>query len=634
MILQLHGQSIKIEKAEKAYDNLAYVNAIEIYEKVAKEGYKSSDLYQKLGNSYYFNGKLPEANKWYTELFSMKIAVEPEYYYRYALTLKSVGNYNKADEYLEKFSKMSQTDSRGTYFANQKNYLQVIAENSGRYTLKKVAINSNKSDYGSAFFGTKLVFSSGRDTIGFLKKKNQWTNENFTNLYITEITDEGKVLSLKKFDKVINSRFHEDTPVFTKDLKTVYFTRNNFSKGKIGRDENNLILLKLYKANLVNDKWENVMELPFNSDAYSVAHPALSPDEKTLYFASNMPGTKGQSDLFKVDILDEGKYGIPINLTGGINTEGRETFPFITNDNELYFASDGHPGLGGLDIFATKLDQNGMPGPVVNVGEPVNGSMDDFAYIIDKITKKGYFSSNRIGGAGLDDIYSFIENKELSLDVKVELEGVVVDSETNEVLEEATVTLYDSNFNEIEKVKADKEGKYSFTKVKPDKKYYVRSEKDNYETQETSITMPAVSGKKSLKITPAKKVKEMKIGTDLAKTFDIKIIYFDLDKFKIRPDASVDLAKIVAVMKQNPTMKIDVRSHTDSRQTFEYNQKLSNNRAKATIDWMVRQGIDRSRLTGKGYGESQLVNNCADGIPCSEEQHQENRRSEFIIVSM
>lgn len=631
---QIQAQSNKLVKADKAYTNLAYVNAIETYEKVAEQGYKSLDLFQKLGNSYYFNGKLNQANKWYTEMFALNEKVEPEYYYRYSLTLKSVGDYKKANEYLDKFYQMSGKDIRANYYANQKNYLEDIAKNSGRYTVKITDINSKMSDYGTAMYGDKILFSTSRDSVGYSKFTSKWTSQSFTNLYEATKSEDGLLTNPKKFDKSINSRYHEDTPVFTKDLKTVYFTRNNFNNGKIGRDENKIILLKLYKATLVGDKWENVTELPFNSDSYSVAHPALSPDEKTLYFASNMPGSKGQSDLFKVAILEGDKYGTPVNLTGGINTEGRETFPFITSDNELYFASDGHQGLGGLDIFAAKLDQNGMPGPVLNVGEPVNGPMDDFAYIIDKATKKGYFSSNRAGGVGLDDIYSFVETKDLPLDIKVELEVQITDADTKEVMSDATITLSDANFNEIEKVQSDKDGKYNFTKVEPGKKYYIKGEKEGYDTQESSVTMPTVSGKQSVKIAPARKVKEVKVGTDLAKILEINIIYFDLDKFKIRNDASVDLAKVVSVMKQNPTMKVDVRSHTDSRQTAEYNQKLSDNRAKATIDWMVKHGIERSRLTGKGYGESQLVNNCADGVNCSEEEHQQNRRSEFVIISM
>lgn len=629
------AQEAKIQKGNTQFNDLAYIDAIETYKKVAESGYKSRELFQKLGDSYYFNAKLKEANKWYTELFALNETLEPEYYYRYSQTLKAIEDYKKADEYLNKFYQMSSSDIRANIFDKQRNYKEIIEKNSGRYTIKPTSVNSKMADYGTAFYGDKVLFSTSRDSTGYARVSTKWTNQSFTNLYVSTKNEENDILDEKRFSNDINSKFHEDTPVFTKDLKTVYFTRNNYTNGKIGRDDNQVINLKLYKATLNDkDEWENVVELPFSSDKYSVAHPALSSDEKYLYFASNMPGTLGQSDLYKVEILGDNKYGTPINLGKGINTEARETFPFITEKNELYFASDGHQGLGGLDVFVTNLDTNGMPQAITNIGSPVNGPMDDFAFIIDN-NKKGFFSSNRKDGKGLDDIYSFKEDKELVLEH--ELEGLITNTETQEILPGAIVTLYDEKFNEVAKTTADENGNYKF-KVEPGKKYYVRAEKDEYETKEKSVQIPNTSGKTKLPIDTGKKVKEIKEGTDLAKTFDIKIIYFDLDKSFIRKDAAVDLAKIVQVMKDYPTMTIDVRSHTDCRQTATYNAKLSDRRAKATIAWMVKNGIAANRLTGRGYGESQLVNDCGceptNNSSCTEEQHQANRRSEFIIIKM
>lgn len=631
--LSLQGQTSAIKKGDKQYGDLAYIDAVKTYERVAEKGYKSVDLFQKLGNSYYFNAKLKEANRWYAELFGMNQEVEAEYYYRYSQTLKANEEYDKANQYLDKFYKLSGNDSRANLYKGQKNYKDVIAKNSGRYEIKTTDINSRMSDYGAALYEDKLIFATSRDSIGISKINTRWTSNSFTNLYSAKRSEDGTLSSPQKFSKSVNSKFHEDSPVFTKNGKIVYFTRNNYSDGKVGKDQENAILLKLYRASLVEGKWVDVVEVPFNSDNYSVAHPALSADEKTLYFASNMPGTKGMSDIFKVDITGDNTYSTPMNLTGSLNTESRETFPFITEDNELYFASDGHPGLGGLDVFATKLDKSGMPGAIMNIGSPINGPMDDFAFLIDKKTRSGYFSSNREGGKGLDDIYAFVENKQLELDCNQELAGVITNSETGAILDNATVTLFDSNFKELQRVTSDGQGNYTF-KVDCGKKYYVRGEKEEYETQEASITVPTKSGKTDLPLATAEKVKEVKVGSDLAKTFDIKIIYFDLDKSKIRTDAALELEKILDVMKQNPTIKIDVRSHTDSRQTAEYNAALSDRRAKATVAWLVKNGINASRLTGKGFGESELVNKCADGVTCLEEEHQLNRRSEFIIVSM
>jgi outer membrane protein OmpA-like peptidoglycan-associated protein len=627
----------KVTRADKAYDNLAYVNAIKTYERVAAKGYKSVDLFQKLGNSYYFNADLKQANKWYTELFALNQPVEAEYYYRYSQTLKSVEDYTKADEYLGKFHKMSGNDIRGNMYNSQKDYKAVIAKNSGRHEIKATSLNTKAYDYGAALYGDKFLFSSSRDTVGPAKRRAIWTGLSFTNLYQATLSEDGTLGKAEKFSRNLNSKFHEDSPVFTKDLQTVYFTRNNYNNGKVQRDEKKVMLLKLYKATLNQDKWENVVEVPFNSNDYSVAHPALSPDEKTLYFATDMPGTTGQSDLYKVAILGDNTYGAPVKLTGGINTEARETFPYITSDNELYFASDGHQGLGGLDVFMTKLDKNGMPGKIINIGSPINGPADDFGYIVDKRTKKGFFTSNRDGGQGLDDIYSFIENKPLEEDCVQALAGVITNSETGAILDNAKVTLYDQNFKELQSMQSDAQGNYNFP-VECGKKYYVRGEKDEYETKEASIEIPNKTGKSQLPLATNKKVKEIKVGTDLAKTLEIPIIYFDLDKSFIREDASVELAKVLEVMTENPTMKIDVRSHTDCRQTAAYNAALSTRRVKSTIAWLIQKGIKASRLTGRGYGESQLTNACpcepTNESSCSEAEHQLNRRSEFIVVSM
>lgn len=633
LTLGLNAQTKGLRKGTKQYDNLAYVDAIKTYEKLASDGYKSVDLFQKLGNSYYFNAKLKEANKWYNQLFELKEKVEPEYYYRYSQTLKANEEYEKANSYLDQFYNLSSLDLRAKIYNNQKNYQEVIAKNSGRFEIKNTTINSKLSDYGSAIFGDKLLFSTSRDSIGFTKVLSKWTSHSFTNLYAAKINEDGSLGKPERFSKSLNSKYHEATPIFTKDLKTVYFTRNNFNDGKVGTNEKQIILLKLYKATLVDEKWENITELPFNSNLYSVAHPALSPDEKTLYFASNMPGTIGESDIFNVAINADGTFGTPTNLTSKINTEGRETFPFITKENELFFASDGHQGLGGLDIYVTKLNEQGEPGEIVNIGAPVNGPVDDFAYIIDNATQLGYFSSNRKDGMGFDDIYSFKQIKKLELECIQVFEGVVTNSENNQVLDNAKVTLFDENFNKLQETNSDDKGFFTFN-VECGKKYYTRAEKEDYETIEAAIIIPKTSGKTTMPLATSKKVKEIKVGTDLAKTFDIKIIYFDLDKSKIRPDAAVDIAKIIQVMKDNPTIKVDVRSHTDSRQTFKYNEALSDRRAKATMAWMIKNGISKDRISGRGYGETQLVNNCADGVECSEEDHQRNRRSEFIITAM
>lgn len=634
--MSMHSQKAKEAKADKQYDKFAYVDAIKTYERMFEKGYKSQDMLQNLGDAYYFKADLDNAAKWYGELFAFTQDVAPEYYYRYSQSLKAVKDYKKADEMLAKFNQKSGNDLRAKLANSQKDYLAQIKKNSGRYTIENAGINSEYSDYGSAYFGNKIVFASARDTGGLGNRKHSWTGESFTNLYAADMGDQGALSDAKRFGNKLNSKFHESTPAFTKDGKTVYFTRNNFLDGKKGKDARKTTLLKLYKATLDGDNWTNVTELPFNSNDYSVAHPALSSDEKTLYFASNMPGTLGQSDLFKVEIKSDGSYGTPTNLGNVINTEGRETFPMVSSDNELYFASDGHPGLGGLDIFVAKQEADGSYKNVQNVGEPLNSSKDDFGFLINNATRLGYVTSNREGGLGSDDIYKFKETKKLECEQF--LSGVVTDKETGLPLANSKVTLSDANYKKLQEVVSDKDGKFDFGKVDCGTKYYIKTEKPDYNTVEKQTITAEESGKSFVPVELEKSVKPVKPGDNLAKAFNIKIIYFDLDKSFIRADAALELAKILDVMEQNPSMEIDVRSHTDCRQTAKYNLALSDRRAKSTIAWLISKGIDKSRLTGRGYGESQLVNDCGceptNASNCTEEQHQANRRSEFIITKL
>jgi len=629
------AQNKAVNKADQLYQDFAFIDAIEIYKKVADKGYESADLFQKIGNSYFLNADYTEANKWYEKLFAIKdVQVDPEYYFRYAHTLKATGNQSLANEYTRKFIKLNALDNRAVVAANVDSYLAEIKNNSGRQNITDAGINSAYSDYGGSFYKDFFVFTSTRDTGGVSNVKHKWTNQSFSSLYAAKITSEGRLTDAEPFSKKINSKFNESSAVFTADGNTVFFTRNNYTNKKKRTDKNDNMLLKLYKSTFSDGKWSKAEELPFNSDEYSCAHPALSPDNKILYFASDMPGTLGMSDIFKVTINSDGSFGQPENLGSQINTEARETFPFVSSENELYFASDGHLGLGGLDVFATKILENNSFSKVFNVGTPVNSQFDDFAYIFDSNSKNGFFSSNREGGKGFDDIYKFTETKPLPLECKHEIAGIVVDTETSETVANGQVQLYDAELNLLEEQYTKADGSYEFKDLECDKEYIIRVVTKDFEPSESRIKTSNKSGKVTVSPSLDKKVKKVAVGTDLAKTFNIKIIYFDLDKYNIRKDAALDLQKIVEVMKANPTMHIDVRSHTDSRQTNDYNMKLSDRRAKATIAWMIKNGIDATRLTGKGYGESMLVNECADGVTCSEEKHQENRRSEFIITKM
>jgi len=626
----------ELEKANEMYKNFSYVDAIKIYERIAQKGFVNQEMLESLGNSYYYNAEYKKALPWYEQLFEEgKYKVEPEYYYRYAQTLKSVGDYTQADKMMAKFVELTNAnDTRAALFEENQDYQEVIHSNSGRLELHSVSINTEFSEYGTALYGDKIVFTaanSGKTSKGGV---SQWTGESYYDLYTAD-RDQQALSNKKFFSTTINTPFNESTAVFTKDGNTMYFTRNNYVNRKIGTNVENTILLKILRATKdSNGHWGNVVEVPFNSDNYNVAHPALSPDEKFLYFASDMDGTLGESDIFRVEILGDNQYGTPENLGDIINTSGRESFPFVSKNNILYYSSDGIPGLGGLDIFAVKFYENGTVSKPINIGMPGNSADDDFCFVMDSETKVGFLTSNRPGGKGKDDIYSFYEEKPLVFDCEKMIKGVLKDSEKNDVIADGVIVLSDKTMKEVARQKTKEDGSFAFDKVDcKDLYYYLRAEIGDYVTTEVKVDLN-VEGDVFYEFMIKPREIAIDKDVDLAKVLNIKEIYFDLDKSDIRPDAAVELAKIVEVMRENPKMKIDIRSHTDSRASDEYNLRLSDRRAKSTLEWIVKQGIERKRLTAKGYGETQLVNGCSNGVPCTEEEHQANRRSEFIVISM
>jgi outer membrane protein OmpA-like peptidoglycan-associated protein/tetratricopeptide (TPR) repeat protein len=625
------SQERSIIRADQKYKDLAYFEAISIYEKVAKKGYQSVELFERLGNCYYFNSDFETAAKWYEQLFNLSQDIEKEYYYRFAQSLKSAGKYDKAKKFLDGFVQKNENDKRALLLKNNNEYLNKIELNSGRFKIADVGINSIYSDYGAAFFGNKLIFTSAREIPTAVDRKMESTNQAFSNLYESEIKSDGTMEMPIPFSNKVNTIFNEASAVFTKDGKTIYFTRNNYTNKKRGKSQDRITFLKLYKAVFENNEWTKIEELPFNSDQYSTAHPALSKDDKILYFASDMPGTFGMSDIFKVQIREDGTYGIPENLGTTINTEGKESFPFFSDDNVLYFASDGHPGLGGLDVFMSEMSKDGVFQSVENVGKPLNSNQDDFAFLINDKTRIGYFSSNRNGGKGNDDIYQFYETKKLTC--QQILVGKVVDRQTSQTLFEAKVTFFDEKFNVIKEAYSDVSGDFKFDVI-CGQSYYIRASKNGFETKEINVNIPQSNGETNCSIGLEKRNIQFTIGEDVGPKIGIKKIFFDFNKYYIRPDAEIELQKILVLMNEYPKIKINISAHTDSRQSTKNNQILSENRAKSTMEWLLKSGISADRLTAKGYGESQLINQCADGVKCTEEDHQANRRSEFIIVSM
>jgi outer membrane protein OmpA-like peptidoglycan-associated protein len=613
-----------MEKADERYKQYSFSPAIDIYKKVLDKGYTSADLLKKLGNSYYFNAKYQEAAEIYKKLkatYPDQMSVEDVF--RYAQSLKSVGEYDDAAKIMASFKEM--TSSMVDY---DEDYMAKIEKNSGRYSVKQFPYNSKYSDFAAAYYEEGLIFASDRDTGNFARYRHTWNARDFLDLYKVN-ADSISNNKVVKLGGEVNTRLHESTSVVSKDGSTMYFTRNNFFDGRKKKDEEGIIRLKIYSAENIDGIWTNIVELPFNSDSYSVAHPMLSPDGKKLYFVSDMPGSLGESDIFVTEIIGDGTYGPIKNLGSNINTMARETFPFISTDGVLYFSSDGHQGLGGLDVFATKIAYNDYTQPVVNVGRPINTPKDDFSYIYDPGDQTGYFSSNRDGGMGDDDIYEFVENEPLMLDCIQEITGTVRDRISNEVLAGATVKIIDEENNEVSSTITDSNGNY-ILELDCSKGNFVRASRDGYVPAEEYL--PISDGKpKIVDFYLERDLVTGGFGDDLAKLLQLSTIYFDLNKYNIRPDAEIEIQKVIVAMEKYPSLKIKVNSHTDSRGVDAYNLWLSQKRAQSTVDYMVSKGISSERLKGEGFGETRLVNNCANGVQCSEEQHQLNRRSEFII---
>lgn len=616
-----NGQQRSLEKANQKYEEYSFRPAIDIYKKVLDKGYESPEILQRLGNSYYFNADYAEAAEVYETLVEKYDSVlTPDYLFRYAQTLKTLGQYDKSSEVMARFADVAAKS--GVERPQEEDYMAKIEANSGRYDVESFPYNSEHSDFAPSFYEGSLVFASDRDTGNLARYRHTWNSKDFLDLY--EVKDS----SVIKLPGTVNTRFHESTSVITKDGNTMYFTRNNFLDGKKYKDANGTINLKIYQAQKVEGEWTNIIELPFNSDSYSVAHPMLSPDEKQLYFASNMPGTRGQSDLFKVSIVGDGTFGPPINLGSTINTEARETFPFITADDVLYFSSDGHPGLGGLDVFATKIAFSDYDQPIVNVGKPINGQYDDFSFIIAD-DKEGYFASNREDGSGDDDIYGFSETQPLQLDCIQDVTGTVRDRISNEVLVGATVMIIDEANQEVSSTITDSKGEYVLD-LDCNKGNFVRALMEGYVPSEEYL--PKSFGKpRIVDFYLERDVVTGGFGDDLTKLLQLSTIYFDLNKFEIRPDAEVEIQKVIVAMEKYPSLRIKVNSHTDSRGNDAYNLWLSRKRAESTVNYMISKGIAADRLSYQGYGEQKLMNECEDGVYCTREKHQQNRRSEFII---
>jgi len=621
----------KYKIADAFFEKMQYLEAAKEYELVIENGDNSKDVFQKIGDAYYFNTDMKNANKWYNKLISLySETLEPEYFFRYSKSFQGIEKYGAAKKWMKVFAEKNKENKSLKTTSNSKD----ILDQDQQFILSNLSINTVFSDFAPMYYNNKLVYASTIDST-YNKTSNYKINKPlYFNLYLGDINYENTDVTMNKdFSKVLNSKYHEATLSFSSDYKKVYYTRNNYNgdgaiDGKINR-------LKIYSATLVEGAdgkkdWSNIKELPFNSEEYSVGHPALSADGTKLYFVSDMPGSIGETDIFVVDILNDDVYSKPRNLGTKINTPGKEMFPFITK-NKLYFASDGHNGLGGLDVFESNY--NAVFEKAINLGAPLNSVLDDFGYIVNEETNNGFVCSNRNSGKGDDDIY-FFERIPVGV-CKQFVEGYISNNLTGEKISNANVSLYSNEGIKLEEIQTDINGNYSFQKeIACNTKFILKVYKKGYEIKEKPFLTSEKSEKISIPI-GVDKLSELIVEENGLLKIKVGTIYFDLDKWDIRIDAALEFNKVVSLLMQYPNMIINIESHTDSRGRDDYNLILSDKRAKATRDYIISKGIAPNRIiNAKGYGETRLINKCKNGVPCSEILHQLNRRSEFIILKM
>lgn len=603
------GQTKQSEKADKLFDTYQYVDAIDAYLKLVENKEADAHVYKQLADSYYQVFNTEEAAKWYAK--AIESTQDAETYYRYAQVLKSQGKYEAANKQMDVFSKMMPNDQRAKSHLENPNYIPQLADKSKLFHVEETNINDGEqSDFGAILSNDNILYFVSTRNTG--KKEDNWTNSPYLDIYKSIRNADGS-LSDPEAVNSLNTPYHDGPITLSADGKTMIFSRDGHSEGAYKKIKNKQVKVAqqgLYKATLINGKWENIQALPFNSKEYSVSHPSLSSDGKTLYFASNMPGGHGDTDIWKVSV-NGNAFGEPENLGPRVNTAGKEGFPFISDNSILYFASSGKPGFGGFDIFKIDLNKNE---DAINLGNGINTKRDDFAFSMNTLQKIGYFSSNR---TGVDNIYAAIPI------CQFETIAIVKDAKTNALLANANVSISDKQNNIIATQVTQANGKTSFN-VNCDSNYSIQVSKEGYDTLNMPVTGPIEDQVTvNVSLTP---VNELITETEVK----LKNIYFEFNKSNITQQGAFELDKLVKIMKDYPDMKILVKSHTDSKGNPEYNLKLSERRAQATVQYVISKGISKDRLTAKGLGSTEPKIDCKSN--CTEEEDAQNRRSEFLII--
>ena len=616
----LTAQSNETKRADKHFNKYEFVEAAVDYLKIVNDEKADTYVYGQLAECYYNVFNTVEAEKWYAK--ALETSTDPEMVYNYSQMLKANGKYDESNAQLDVFATMRPADHRAIAFRENPNYLPKILEKGKKFNVQNLSINSEVSDFGGTLKNGKLYITSARNNN---RKTYGWNEEPFLDIYTANVTADGELQTPSIIEENINTKYHEGIVSFSPDGNTMYFSRESYYEKKYERDsltKYKISVLNLYKSINQEGQWSEAEALSLNGDNYSVKNPSVSPDGKTLYFASDKSGGFGNFDIYSAPIDQNGSVGEATNMGQKLNTEGQEMFPFISSNNTLYFSSNGHLGLGGLDVFFAKII-DGKLGPVRNIGIPVNGNADDFAFSFNDEKEEGFVSSNRLvdGEDMSDDIYA-IKRLQPICDVLVTV--TVRDSKSGEILEGAVVSIQDSEGNIFGTKTSNAEGIVEYI-IECDIDTKLVGSKIDYESGATLLAGTSeeeVSAE--LLISPIDEI-------ILANKVILNPIYFDFDKSNITAQAAFELDKLVQLMTKYKSIKISAESHTDSRGSNSYNLSLSERRALSTAQYVISKGVDASRITGTGKGETMPSTDC--GGSCNEEEHQLNRRSEFLILS-
>jgi len=631
--IQVFGQKLTTKLADKSFDEYAFIDAIELYKYAYEKDTTDNYVVKRLAESNRNVGNTEEVEHWLKKLIDRKVE-GPEDIFNYSQALKSNGKYLLAETWLKEYSELRPEDGRVNIQVSILEYIQFLMRDSANYEIRNVSLNTSGSDMGPAFYKNQLIFSS--TSIGTKSAvKYKWNELPYLDMYSAKIQEDGNLTSPVAFAPKLKTAYHDGPVSFDTKNDIIYFTRNNFSRGKVSKSREDVVNLKIFLGKLEEGEWKMTGSFRYNSDEFSTGHPSIDREGTILYFASDMPGGYGKSDLY-FSVISNGQWSKPFNLGPKINTEGNEFFPFISDDGVVYFASDGHGGLGGLDIYFS-VPERGVFNSIENMGYPVNSPKDDFGLALDSTGTKGYYASNRSGGKGNDDLY-FLKIR----NIPVIIRGTIRDRDTKDVLSDATVSVIDESGNTINSSITRADGQFEF-EVNKGQQYIVNVTREAYIENEKTVTTSTLrpndeafteiflEQKIEEESGPAPKNMEEEDGVAL-QVIEIEYINYGLDKFDIGPDAAIILDKLIALMKEYPDLEIRVESHTDSRGSDEYNMQLSKRRAKAAAYYVASKGIDAKRMLYQGFGETKLLNKCTNGVECTEEQHEVNRRSIVKVV--